>query len=407
MKPLNALHKNNSQIEFKSLPVAGTYRDLSSIYLKLRVRLMKDAQAGTKHTAPTGTDEAKVAPVNNILHSLFRGIQLSLNNTVICNCDNYHYIAYLENLFNYSPETASIHLESSSWSIDSGDFDGLTSAANPGFGARAKQFAGSVEVELGGKIHLGFFNQTKYLIDSIDMRVIFMLEKPSFYLMAAAGDTSSLEILDATLYMNYMTISPSILLAHHQVLQRKNVIYQYNHVELKSFTIAPGSQSLSITNVILGRLPNLCIVTFCENQAFTGATNKNPFLFNHQSISQFQLLVNGVPVPQQGLLFDYTNAATPISARPYDKLFMETLLDRSHQITKAAYDKNMWMVAFDLTQDKSYGDGGYTNIVRQGSIGIEARFSKDLDKTISVLVFAEFDAIVEIDKSKNVFTTKL
>lgn len=58
---------------------------------------------------------------------------------------------------------------------------------------------------------------------------------------------SNLKILEAQLFMNH--VNPSILLAHHHVLQTRKFTLPYSNVELKSFTIYPGNNTISIDNV--------------------------------------------------------------------------------------------------------------------------------------------------------------
>jgi len=71
------------------------------------------------------------------------------------------------------------------------------------------------------------------------------------------GTESNLKILEAQLFMNHITVNPSISLAHHHVLQTKNALYPYSKVEVKSFTIHPGNNTLSIDNAVIGQIPNL------------------------------------------------------------------------------------------------------------------------------------------------------
>lgn len=399
LKPLAALHQN-SQIEFLSLSQADTYRDLNSIYLRLRVRLMKDVQAKTAHT------DAKVGVVNNIIHSLFRQVTIYMNNKIVYQSDNYHMRAYIESLLNVGDEMAETHLDSSCWIRDKGDFNALDdkdNKGNPGFVARAKQFGSSVEVELCSKLHCDLFNQPKYLLNGVDMRIIMAMEKPEFYIMGAEDDKSAIEILDATLFMKHLTISPSILAAHEAVLQRgNNAIYPYSRVQCNAHTVGPGSQTMTIDNIVLGRLPVLILVTFIDSAAYVGKRTKNPFFFEPMMINQCHLIINGRRFPSTGLTFDYTNAAAPISARAYDQLFRETKLDRSHQIKKSDFDKSCFIIAFDVSNDGNFGDASYVNVATQGTISLEARFSKALEKTVTVLVYAEFDGTLEINKNRDI-----
>lgn len=50
-------------------------------------------------------------------------------------------------------------------------------------------------------------------------------------------------------------------------------------------------------------------------------------------------------------------------------------------------------------------NGNCHNIARQGTVSIEASFNKAIEKTITALVYAEYDATIEIDKDKNVYTS--
>lgn len=57
---------------------------------------------GTAETATPAKNALNVFPVNNIFHSLFRQVNLSLNNQQVAqNTYNYGYRSYVENLLNF------------------------------------------------------------------------------------------------------------------------------------------------------------------------------------------------------------------------------------------------------------------------------------------------------------------
>jgi len=82
-----------------------------------------------------------------------------------------------------------------------------------------------------GKVNGDIFNQTKLLFYIVDLRISFNMEKTLFYLMET-GSESNLKIFEAQLVMNHITVSPSILLAHHHVIQTKNALYPFSNVEI-------------------------------------------------------------------------------------------------------------------------------------------------------------------------------
>lgn len=403
-KPLSSLDKA-STIEFVSLGHGDTYRDLSSIYIRLKVRLVADHN-NTKLT------DGKVGVVNNVLHSLFRQCAIYLNGKPIAQTDNnYNYRSYFENLFSYGTESADLHLEGSGWMIDTGDqMDVHEEKKNVGLDKRKAIFAKSNTVELMGRIHGDLLNQPKFLINGVDLRIIFTLEKPEFYVMSAEeANTACMEIQEATLYMNHVTINPNILVAHQAVLSRQNAVYPYKRVEVKSYTVSPGSLTMSIDNAVVGQLPNLMIIGIVENTAYSGSRKLNPFHFQHFNMNQFHLVVNGVQVPSQAIDFDFSNKDAPISMRGYETLFRGTNLhhhvDMSHQVKKSLFDKGFFLLAFDLTPDASYSRQDCLHLLNQGIVRIEARFSEAISKTLSVIVYTEYDATVEIDRDRNVYTS--
>jgi len=68
-----------------------------------------------------------------------------------------------------------------------------------------------------------------------------MLQKQRF--LMETGTESNLKILEAQLFMNHITVNPSIFLAHHHVLQTKYALYPFSKVKVKSLTIYPGNKT--------------------------------------------------------------------------------------------------------------------------------------------------------------------
>lgn len=390
--PLTSL-ENAKEISFHSPGNGETYRDLSSVYIRLLVAL-------------EGSQD-DLGVVNNILHSIFRNCTIQLNNFCVSQSDNnYHYRAMIEKLLNYGSDAASTHLESTGWFLDTGKFDSLIPTENPGLDERKTIFKKKKVVELIGKLHADMLNQPKFLLNNVDLKVSLNLEKPEFYMMESGTD-GFLRIIEATMYINHITINPDILLAHHRVLAQRSAVYPYKRVEVKSYTLHAGGNSLGIDNIVMGQLPNLVIFTMVSNEAYTGDRKRNPFNFQHFKLQRFNLNVNGSPVPTQPIEFNFENSVASISTRGYNSLFKGTGIkhfDRGHQIKKKLFDNGAFLLAFDITPDHTYNDLS-TNPISQGTIRIEGRFSEALSEAVTCIVYMEFDSILEIDKNRNVRRT--
>lgn len=416
-KPVTSI-ANNSLIEFSSLGHGDTYRDLSSMHLKLLVRMKKNdatnyepAQAAILNVDGSTLTPAKKGEgggvVNNLLHSLFKQCTIYLNGIAISQSDNnYAYRAYFETVLNYDERASTTHLVNSGFIIDThGEMNSLEDK-NLGYVKRKEIFSGSKLVELMGKVHGDMLNQHKLLLNNVDLRVVFSLEKPEFYTLEMANGTSVIEIIDATMFLNHVTLNPGILIAHEQALSKRNAIYNYKRVEVKSYTVAGQNTSLSLDNCVLGLIPNFILFAMTSNEAYTGRRSLNPFNFETFSISNFYLTLNGVQIPNQPLVFDYTQKP-PISTRGYSNLFKNVGIhyhNHGNLIKKEFFDAGCFLLCFDLTNDQSFSDQ-CANLLNQGSIRIDARFSSPLPNTVTCLVYTEYDASIEIDRSRQVIKT--
>ena len=96
----STLNSDTAPIEFEIKGQGDEYLDLSQSYLQVMCKFTKGDGSDLTGANSTST------PVNNILHSLFSEIDVSLNGKVVTpGTDTYPYKAYLEKLLSYSPDT--------------------------------------------------------------------------------------------------------------------------------------------------------------------------------------------------------------------------------------------------------------------------------------------------------------
>jgi len=97
-----------AQLEFICSSHSDYYIDLNSVRLLLRVKLVKTDGSDIESAEPN-----TVGCVNNLLHSMFSSLSISLNSKpVTVHETSYYYKAYLENLLNYGFDASSTHLVS-------------------------------------------------------------------------------------------------------------------------------------------------------------------------------------------------------------------------------------------------------------------------------------------------------
>lgn len=399
-KPISSLTEE-SPVEFAVPGHGDDYVDLGHTMLHVTAELYTDLVRAENVAAPD------VAPVNNLLHSLFNQVDITLNQKPVSPANNlYAYRAYLETLLNYGPAAKKSHLTSCLWYDDTPGKLDVAGDQNEGFKKRRAHFANKSTVDMIGHLHCDLFNQDRFLLNGVEMRLRLLRSRNEFCLMQSAGNDYKIRITSATLLVRRVKVSPGVLLGHAKALAKTTAKYPLTRVEVKSVTIAAGVQSETIDNIIHGQLPKRLVLGLVQNSAFSGDHQSNPFNFQHFNLDFLSLYVDGVQFPAKPF--------QPIFAGDkreyidcYQTMFTGSgihFLNEGNNISREDYDQGFCLFLFDLTPDLSAGENHFWNLIRTGSVRIEMRFATALTRTINALAFVEYDNILEIDNSRTVTT---
>ncbi|XP_033214060.1 uncharacterized protein F54H12.2-like [Belonocnema kinseyi] len=175
------------------------------------------------------------------------------------------------------------------------DFD-----ENVGLKARQKYLSAGKSIDLIGHLHCDVFNQDKFLINGVKLRLRLVRSKDLFCLMDGTNGCS-INIEEASLVVGRAKISPGILLAHAKALSHGTAKYPITRVEVKALTLHSGVHSETLDNVILGQMPKRIIIGFVDNIAFNGNGSKNPFNFQNYKTNHLSLYVDGTQIPSKPL----------------------------------------------------------------------------------------------------------
>lgn len=388
-RPLSVL-SGTAPIEFIVPSSGDEYIDLAHTTLHITVKVQAD------EVLPENT-ELEAGPVNNWLHSLFSQVDIHLNQKCITPpSNNYNYRAYIENLLNYTDNAKKSHLTAGMWHKDTPG--NMNLAGNVGYETRKKIIKKGF-VEMYGNLHCDIFNQDKFMVNGIEMGVKLIKSKNEFHLMGKHRAIA--EIVDAELYVRKVKINPSILVAHARALSVTTAKYPITRVEIKTITIGTGIQSKSIDNLFLGQMPKRCIIGMVKSPAFNGDFNLNPFNFEHFDFNYLCLYLDSVQIPSKPLTPDFANNQY---TRTYYSLFEGSgiyFADTGNTISLDEYPHGYCLQAFDLTPDLSCNDPHW-NLIKSGALRAEIRFNKPLFQAVTLIVFAEFDNVIEIDKHRNI-----
>jgi hypothetical protein len=391
-KPIQAI-VNDGPITFLVPGSGNMYLDMNKTLLYVKMKISK--AVGGNYIA---TDDYSVC--NNLLNSLFSEVKLELNQTTVSSTNSMnHYRSYIENLFNYNDTAKKSHLTSALYIMDdSGKFDNLASDAH----VERKKFVGvSKELELVGKLHCDVQNCGKYLLNQIDMRLTLTRNPTSLVIIAGAGINPKLEILDATLLIRKVDISPSIMLAHAKILNTTPAKYPYKRVEMSNFTISAGLYQKCIENMFLNRVPSRIIFGFCKNSAFSGTLSENCFNFEHFNVSQLALSVNGKIVGSTPYKLDFPNENYIL---PYIFSFLNSgnnLVDDGYSVGRSGYKDGFCLYAYDLTPDLSANEA-YASPQTMGTVRLEINFAAPLPCVVNLIVHSETPDVMLIDRNREI-----
>ena len=394
-RPITTIEqKSPIPFEFRAEPNEFIKFNESMIYLKYNIKLSK-----TDNSAIKAEDWANIVPTNNFLHSLFERVELSINQVSVTMApSNYAYRSYLEKLLGFSRSAKDGFLTSSLW----GDRGERITAITPETGATQSE----ITIELMDKIHFDLTFQNKAFIGNTSFSVKLMPSPQQFLFEIPTGYAIATEIKDPILYIHRSYITDSLSTAIGKALKIAPCKYPITRTEMKHFTLEKGVIDRFLNNAITGILPRRIFVMMVEQSAFSGSYTKNPFYFDHNNLSQLVCYIGGTAFPSQAMRPDFEKN---LYVREFVALYQalnQNGTDSYSEISRKDFKDGNTIFAINLTPDLSSGPGaiGHYNLVNRGELRLHIKFAKELKATTTLLIYQEFDSIIEIDELGQVNT---
>jgi len=393
--PISALQEG-TPIEFNIKGTDRQYLDLNKSRVEIKGKLL----------LADGTDlaaDAAVGVSNSFLHSLFssveteiQGVQVGDNNTL------YPYRAFIETLLSTNKLIGKTRLKTIAWERDTDehevDFRREVAGLNTGFKSRSTPFDLSHQVTLIGRLHSDMFHQPLDIPSNLDLKIRLLPNRAAFYIKKPAANATNYKfsITKARLLIRTKEINPSVIMAHETTLQKHNFRIPFTKVSLKRLTIPAGVTNIEYDNVFTGVMPKRLIVSMIRDIHMHGDSNTNPFYFPHFDLRLITIKVNGQDIPRIPYQPNFTNADY---LREYF-LFLEGLgLDlgtKSIDITPEQWARNCNFYVFRLMPS------GIPSLPSIGSARIELKFGTPTPHNINLLFYSESNALMEIDRYRNI-----
>ena len=388
-RPLATITGETPLIEFMIPAMADRFTDLDDMYLHIKFKY-----------EVTGAENADVVcPVNNLLHSMFAKVDVTLQDkTVTPSSQYYAYKSYLEKLLGFGKRAKDTYLRTSGWMRDTG-------FAAPD-AARAAAMAKDSTIELIDKLHIDLLAQDRLLLNGIQLKLSLQTNRPSFYFHASKKEISISKITfeHVALYVKHVEISDLAFNDIRASILKNPIVYPISRNEIRQFVLSKGELNRSLDNVVQGQLPRRLFIMLVKNAAENGDISLNPFNFEHFKLNYLACFLNGDQYPCIPYQPDFTKNQC---VREYFDLFrsLNQLNAKPNlDITLSEFISGFTIYGVNFAADASDPVDGHFNPLKRGNLRIDLRFATALTDVTTVLVFAQFESLISIDKDRNVYT---
>jgi hypothetical protein len=360
---------------------------------------------------------AHVGPVNNIAHTVFHSVYVTLGNQIVSAEPSYAYRAHSTALLTYGNDAKESHLSTSLFVKDTpGQMDTMRNIGadnqdegNAGLNKRGSYFNRSKVVQCRIHLDCDIFNIDKFIPNQVDMKVSMTRSRPEFCLMAEpvaeVQPNFKIKIIDPILWVTKAKIFPPLAVIISGKLAQKEAKYNMTRCTVRPITIPTGIRSMSIDNVTTGQLPKRMFYGFVRNDAYDGAYGRNPFNYEHINLIQTSLHANGKSYPLTPFRPVYTGD-NQNWVREYFSLFEALGIHHGNHgigIHRDDYPNGYCLYGIDLSQNKRASSSRPVNLKKTGTTRIEFQLSVDLPHAYVCMVFCEYDNVMSIDNDRNVY----
>lgn len=362
--------------------------------------------------------DKEVSLVNLAPLSFFKSLEIDFQGQIVSfiNTPLHHYKSYIETILSYDSNVQATHLKAALWEADTaGKFDKLSDGAQSGYTNRKAWIKESKINYFSIDLHSDLACTEKFWPNKLDVNIRLNRAPDTFSLLAPKPKevggvtpphpTYKIVFTDLVLTIDKVQLEPATLAKHESSFNQGGLAnYPYSKTVLKTKQISKGLTYAKIENLFMNELPNSCVVAMVDSEAFNGKLELNPFNFQHFNLTHLQFDYNSEIIPPNGIRPNFT---TGDYMKEYRRLFDHTGVGTgniTNNITPDYFKGGMTLFPVDFTPDKCLGY--HTHTTENGSLGLELKFAKELEKSITVIVFATFDDVIELDASRQVIFRK-
>ena len=400
------------------IPALDDHVDLNRSYFTMHLRLKKS----------TGANIAlgdKLWVTNNLAHTIIKQIDLRLNGTLFSSqSDTYHYKAFLEILMNYVREEGETVLRPQGW-FNALDFppewtDNNTDSTTPHNNYRdlpasqkaalALSIAETIPYQAGARRsllfqpHLEAFHSGGILVPGVEIKMKFHFNSPNLFLngVGLAGRLMETDI-QIQFHLCQLRLNPQVYTSISEKRHNQRELAKYPTVrsEIRTFNMVGTLTCFDIPNLFQNRIRDQMIVGLLDSRAFNGDVTRHPFCFQKFGMRSIRQMVRGEEYPYETLELNHNDGAR--DALGYFRFLQASgswLKKRSSLVRQEDWgqNKNCTLFMFDNVAN-GRADARTLNPKQSGDLQLVLEFGAAPNTNITVLVYAEFENLLEIDSN--------
>ena len=380
-------------IEFTIAKSGSLFTDLSKTLLHVKVQLK--AVAGVAATVGQ-----KVSPVNLLLHSLFKQVELFLQQQPVESDSLYAYKAYIKALLKTEQSEKATTLVTQGFIKDvAPDVDENDPAADDNKGKiltqRLTNFMTGRTVHMSGPLLLDLCMQKRLILNGVEIGLKLSLNSDNFVILSATDDVKfNFVITEAYLEVCKVSIESTTGNEIMKQLETAPVLYPYIHTDIKTYEVVTGRSSFHQEDMFQSQIPSKVLIFMVKSDAFNGIVTKNPYYFENAKLKSATIHIDTEmfkPIKCNFTTFDYSDAYIPLM-RLFPKCGIE--------------DGEFWqgysIFSFELSSSDLKSSWPPC---KTGNFIVDCQFSVPLPQTTTILIYAEFPAMLKIDHNRGVHNT--
>ena len=380
---------------------ASDYMDTSTI--KVHSEFKIEACKGTSSKWEAITNSNLVAPINLIGKSIFKKVDVTLNNTrlSLAATPAYHLRAYLETICSYGNDAADTHLKASYYVKDDvGRSNETLTATTGGSWKERKEFIvdsnGAKTVHCCDNLHSEIATLNKFIPSGIDLHLSFVLNDAKLFLNAADNDLVEEKKWNYRLVFERFYVTMDVVTLKEDVyntLETKlakgqNALFNMMRSTIRTHPFLKSNEYIQWVGAYTGLLPSNILVGIIDSEALAGNYKKNPFHFEHANCESLKLQAGTKLYPINHIETDFDKKQAIVAYRHlFDNLCIHNG-NLGNQIDYQSFMDGMTLYAFDLTTDLC--SHSHAHEQAYGNVSLTIKLRKALTKNMTVFMMSNF-----------------